>query len=83
MREVISRAEPSDSPWTMTAFIAASLVLAGAGVGFATGIFAGFSTPILGLALVLAFASIATMALTYHRLFHEHRIVLEYDEDLW
>lgn len=83
MREVISRVPPSDSSMLVGAFITTSLVLMAAAVGFGAGIFIGVSTPVLGSLLAVSFASLAVMAVLYHRLFHEHRIVLEYDEDLW
>ena len=83
MREVISRTPPTDSSTVLGAFITLSLVLIGASAGFATGIFLEVSTPVLGTTLAIAFASLAGMVLLYHRLFHDHRIVIEYDEDLW
>lgn len=83
MREIISRVPPSDSSTVTGAFIALSLVLVGASTGFAAGIFLEVSTPVLGTTLAIAFASLAGMTLLYHRLFHEHRIIVEYDEDLW
>lgn len=83
MREVISRVPPSDSAMLMGGFITASLVLMTAGIGFGTGVLLGFSTPVIGSLLAISFASLAVMVLTYHRLFHAHRIVIEYDEDLW
>ncbi|MFB6124450.1 MAG: hypothetical protein ABEJ59_00640 [Halanaeroarchaeum sp.] len=83
MREVISRAPPSDSTRLMGAFILLSLTLLSAAVGFGVGVFVDFPTSVLGVLLAAAFAAIAGMAMTYHRMFHEHRIVLEYDEDLW
>lgn len=83
MREVLSRVPPSDSTLLEGAFITVSLVLAGAAIGFGAGIFLEFGTAILGTLLAVSFASIALMALLYHRLFHEHRILIEYDEDLW
>ena len=83
MREVISRVPPSDSELVVGAFIALSLTLMIGAITFAAGIFANFSTPALGVALAVMFASIGGMALTYHRMFHDHRIILEYDEDLW
>lgn len=83
MHEVLSRVEPSDSPRLFGAFIVLSLVLAAASIGFAIGIFLEVTTMVLGVLLALAFASLGGMVLTYHRLFHAHRIVMEYDEDLW
>lgn len=83
MREVISRVPPSDSSILMGGFITASLVLMGAAIGFGVGIFLDFSTQVIGSLLAISFASLAVMVLTYHRLFHDHRIVIEYDEDLW
>jgi len=83
MREVLSRAPPSDSSVLMGAFITISLVLMGAGLGFGAGILLGASTAVIGSLLAVSFASLGAMALLYHRLFHDHRIVLEYDEDLW
>ena len=83
MHEVISRVGPSDSPRLFGGFIVLSLVLAVASIGFAVGIFLEFATTVLGVLLALAFASLGGMVLTYHRLFHPHRIVLEYDDDLW
>ena len=67
----------------MGLFIVLSLVLMSASIGFGVGVFIDLSTTILGVLLAVSFASIAGMAMLYHRLFHEHRIVLEYDEDLW
>ncbi|MFW5918780.1 MAG: hypothetical protein ACOCSF_01110 [Halanaeroarchaeum sp.] len=67
----------------MGGFITASLALMTTGIGFGAGVVLGFSTQVIGSLLAVAFASLAVMALTYHRLFHEHRIVIEYDEDLW
>lgn len=83
MREVISSVPPTDSSYVMGGFISLSLVLAMAGLGFGGGVLLGTSTTILGVLLAIAFASIAGMAVLYHRLFHEHRIVIEYNEDLW
>lgn len=83
MREVISRQPPADSSTLMGAFITVSLVLIAASIGFAAGVFLDVSTPVLGTTLAVAFASLAGMVLLYHRLFQDHRIVIEYDEDLW
>ncbi|MFW6003723.1 MAG: hypothetical protein ACOCPT_04820 [Halanaeroarchaeum sp.] len=83
MREVISRAAASDSTPLEGAFIAVSLLLTGAAIGFGAGIFLEVSTPVLGTLLALSFAAVAVMAVLYHRLFYDHRIVIEYDEDLW
>ena len=83
MHDVISRVEPSDSPLLMAVFISLSLVLAVSAIGFGAGVFLGLSTTLLGVALALAFASLGGMVLCYHRLFHPHRIVVEYDEELW
>lgn len=83
MREVISRAAASDSTTLEGAFIAVSLLLTGAAIGFGAGIFLEVSTPVLGTLLALSFAAVAVMAVLYHRLFYDHRIVIEYDEDLW
>ncbi|MFB6069974.1 MAG: hypothetical protein ABEJ76_03045 [Halanaeroarchaeum sp.] len=83
MREVISRTPTSDSSLLMGGFITLSLVLLSAAIGFAVGVFVDLSTTVLGVLLAVSFASIAGMTVTYHRMFHDHRIVLEYDEDLW
>ncbi|MGM0397619.1 MAG: hypothetical protein ACQEQY_01365 [Halobacteriota archaeon] len=83
MREVISRVPSSDSTMLEGAFIAVSLLLTAAAIGFGAGIFLDASTQVLGTLLAVSFASIAVMAVLYHRLFHDHRIVIEYDEDLW
>lgn len=83
MHEVISRVEPADSPGLLGAFIVFSLLLTVSALGFAAGVFLGASTTVLGVALALSFASLGGMVLTYHRLFQAHRVVLEYDEELW
>ncbi len=83
MHEVISRVEPSDSSALMAGFILLSLLLTVSSIGFAIGIFLELTTTVLGVLLALAFGSLGGMVLAYHRLFQEHRIVLEYDEDLW
>ena len=83
MREVISSVPPSDSPALLTGFITLSLVLASASITFGVGVFLDFSTTILGVLLATSFAAISGMTLLYHRMSHEHRIVIEYDEDLW
>ncbi|MDZ7850826.1 MAG: hypothetical protein U5K70_08570 [Halodesulfurarchaeum sp.] len=83
MHEIISRVEPADSPRLLAVFILLSIVLSVASIGFAAGIFLEFTTTVLGVLLALAFASMGGMVLSYHRLFQEHRIVLESDEDLW
>lgn len=83
MHEVISRVEPSDSQALMAGFILLSLLLMVSAIGFAAGIFLDVTTSVLGVLLALSFGSIGGMILTYHRLFQEHRIVLESDEDLW
>ena len=83
MREVISSVPPTNSPTLQGAFILTSLVLTGAALGFAAGVLLGLSTAVLGTLLATAFLSIALMAILYHRLFHEHRMMLEYDEELW
>lgn len=83
MHEIISRVGPADSPGLLAGFILLSITLTVGSIGFAAGIFLEFTTTILGILLAVSFASIGGMILTYHRLFQEHRIVLEYDEDLW
>ncbi|MFB6081747.1 MAG: hypothetical protein ABEJ67_02890 [Halanaeroarchaeum sp.] len=83
MRDVISRAPATDDSRLMGAFIVLSLVLTSAAIGFGVGVFIDLSTAVLGVLLALSFISIAGMTLTYHRLFHDHRIFIEYDEDLW
>lgn len=83
MHEIISRVEPSDSSLLMAGFILLSLVLFVSAIGFAAGVFLGVSTTVLGVTLALTFASLGGMVLSYHRLFQPHRIVLEYDEELW
>lgn len=83
MHEIISRVEPANSPRLLGGFILLSIGLTVASIGFAAGIFLEFTTTALGVLLAIAFASIGGMILTAHRLFQEHRIVLEYDEDLW
>lgn len=83
MHEIISRVEPADSPGLFAGFILLSIGLTAASIGFAAGIFLNFTTTVLGVLLAVAFASIGGMILTAHRLFQEHRIVLETDEDLW
>ena len=83
MHEVLSRVEPTDSPLLQGVFILLSLLLTVSAVGFAAGIFLEASTTVLGVALAISFGSLAGMVLTYHRLFHPHRIVLESDEELW
>lgn len=83
MHEVISRVEPSDSPVLLGGFILLSLLLTVSSIGFAVGIFLELSTMVLGVLLALSFASLAGMILSVHRMFQPHRIVLEYDEELW
>ena len=83
MHEVISEVEPSSSSKIYGAFIVLSLILAAASIGFAVGVFLPLATMYLGVLLAVAFASMGGMILAYHRLFHPHRIVLEYDDDLW
>lgn len=83
MHEVISRVGPSDSPVLLGAFILLSLVLTVSSLGFAIGIFLELTTMVLGVLLALSFASLGGMVLSAHRMFHDHRIVLEYDEELW
>lgn len=83
MHEVLSRRAASDSQRLLGGFILLSLLLAGVSIGFAVGIFLELSAAILGVLLATAFASMGGMVLAYHRLFHDHRIVLEHGEDLW
>lgn len=83
MSEVISRVKHTESPRVFGGFILLSLLLAGSSIGFAVGIFLEVTTTILGVLLAVAFVAMGGMVLAYHRLFHDHRIVIESGEDLW
>lgn len=89
MHEIISEAESSTSGRHVFVFIAASLGLVLAAVVFVYGVFAGFvSDPAtnqmyLGVVLSGAFALLAVILYLYFRMLAPHRIVLEYDEELW
>ena len=83
MIEVISETKPSTSGLGVAAFVALSLGLTVVGLGFAYGVIAGVSQTLLGVVLSAGFAILAAMLVLYSRLSTPHRIVLEYDEDLW
>jgi hypothetical protein len=89
MNDIISQAEASTSGRHVFVFVAASLGLLAVGLAFAYGVFAGFvSDPAtnqtyLGVILAVGFALLGVMLYLYFRMAVPHRIVLEYDEDLW
>ncbi|MFB6113349.1 MAG: hypothetical protein ABEJ58_04510 [Halodesulfurarchaeum sp.] len=83
MHEVVSEAEATHSSTVAIAFIALSLALFLVGVAFAAGVFLGASQTVLGLVLTAGFAMVPVVLVLYHRLTRPHRVLLEYDEDLW
>lgn len=83
MHEIISEVAPSTSGKHVFAFIALSIGLMGAGLVFAVGVFTGMAQTYLGIVLAAGFLMLAGMLLLYDRMSTPHRIVLEYDEDLW
>lgn len=89
MHEIVSEAEASTSGKHVFVFIAASLSLFVLALAFAYGVLFGFvSEPAtnqtyLGVVLGLGFAMLAVIVYLYFRMTAPHRIVLEYDEDLW
>lgn len=83
MHEIISEAAPSTSGKHVFAFIALSIGLLLDGVVFAVGVFTGMDQTYLGIILAAGFLMLAGMVLLYDRMTTAHRIVLEYDEDLW
>jgi hypothetical protein len=83
MHEIISEAPPSTSGKHVFAFIALSIGVILVGVVFAFGVFTGMNQTYLGVVLAAGFAILAGMLVLYDRMSTAHRIVLEYDEDLW
>lgn len=89
MNEIISEATASTSGKHVFVFVAASLGLFVVGLAFAYGVLVGFvSDPAtnqtyLGVVLGSGFALLAVIVYLYFRMTAPHRIVLEYDEDLW
>ena len=89
MHEIVSEAKASTSGKHVFVFIAASLGLFVLALAFAYGVLFGFvSEPAtnqtyLGVILGLGFGTLAVIVYLYFRMTVPHRIVLEYDEDLW
>ncbi|MFB6268031.1 MAG: hypothetical protein ABEI31_10255 [Halodesulfurarchaeum sp.] len=83
MNEEVSTAAPSTSGRLVAAFITFSVALFVVGVAFAGGVVMGLSQTVLGVVLAIGFALLAGMLLLYYRMTAPHRILVEYDEELW
>ncbi|MFB6153315.1 MAG: hypothetical protein ABEJ27_03590 [Halodesulfurarchaeum sp.] len=83
MHEEVSAAGPSTSGRQVAAFITFSIGLFLVGLAFAGGVVIGLSQTLLGVLLAIGFALLGGMTLLYYRMTASHRILLEYDEELW
>lgn len=83
MREIVSEAPPSASRRLFALAVVLSLSLIWVGFAIVLEVFGAANPLVLGLNVGIGFAVMALLALTYYRLFHPHRIVIERGEDLW
>ncbi|MFB6165330.1 MAG: hypothetical protein ABEJ31_09250 [Haloarculaceae archaeon] len=84
MREIVDVSAPTDRRRLATVvYVVLSLALVFVAIQFTREVFGAGDPTVLGLDLAMGFALIGLMALAYYRLFLEHRLVLERDEDLW